>query len=204
MVVKPDVLVLASAAIVYGSIPTKINENERCIGLICRATYCHVARYKFEIYLDQIGIDLEGSILDVACGPVSLASLYDGVHGHDNSPAFIRRLAEQGVSARLADITQLDYPPNSFRYVVTFNPPMRPFRQRGAVRAGIKRFVEEMLHIAQEKVVIRSGPMMPHLPPEYDTLVERRGENYVVYRAGNWPGGPVCGEQRDSLYPASV
>lgn len=159
-----------------------------------------MARYKFESYLDQIGIDLEGSILDVACGPVSLASLYDDVYGHDNSPAFIGRLAEQGVSARLADITQLDYPPNSFRYVVTFNPPMRPFRRRGAVRAGIKRFVEEMLHIAQEKVIIRSGPMMPYLPSEYDSLVERRGENYVVYLAR----GPLCGEQRDSMYPASV
>ena len=146
--------------------------------------YCRLARYRFESYLDQMGIDLEGRILDVACGPVSLACLYDEVWGHDNSPAFVEHLVERGVPARLADITELDYPSGSFSYVVSFNPPMKPFRGRGDTRAGVRRFVEEMLRIARERVIIRSGPMMDHLPPECDHLVERRGRNYVIYRAG--------------------
>ena len=158
--------------------------------------YCSVARDKFEGYLDQMGIDLEGRILDVACGPVSLACLYDDVCGHDNSPAFVEHLAERGVPARLADITKLDYPSRSFSYVVSLNPPMKPFRRRGDVRAGVRRFVEEMLWIARERVIIRSVPMMDFLPPEWDHLVERRGRNYVVYRAdgcGSAPRSPLSG-----------
>ncbi|MGB3944291.1 MAG: class I SAM-dependent methyltransferase [Methanothrix sp.] len=165
----------------------------RCAG------YCRVARYRFESYLDQMGIDLEGRILDVACGPVSLACLYDDVWGHDHSPSFVEDLAERGVPARLADITELDYPSGSFSYVVSFNPPMKPFRRRGDVRVEVRRFVEEMLRISRKMVIIRSGPMMDHLPPECDHLVERRGRNYVVYRAGdggsNSSGGtnfPLC------------
>ncbi len=153
--------------------------------------YCSTARDKFEGYLDQMGIDLEGRILDVACGPVSLACLYDDVCGHDNSPAFVEHLVERGIPARLADITELDYPSESFSYVVSLNPPMKPFRSRGDIRAGVRRFVEEMLRIARERVIIRSGPMMELLPPEWDHLVERRGKNYVVYRAGGSGSGPL-------------
>ncbi len=157
----------------------------RCAG------YCRLARYRFESYLDQMGIDLEGRILDVACGPVSLACLYDDVCGHDHSPSFVQHLAERGVPARLADITELDYPSGSFSYVVSFNPPMKPFRRRGEARSEVKRFVEAMLRIARKKVIIRSSPMMGYLPPEFDHLVERRGRNYVVYRAGDGGSSPL-------------
>jgi SAM-dependent methyltransferase len=159
--------------------------------LVCCAGYCRRARYRFESYLDQMGIDLDGSVLDVACGPVSLACLYDDVYGHDHSPSFVEHLAERGVPARLADITELDYPSRSFSYVVSFNPPLKPFRRRGDVRAEIRRFVEEMLRIARKKVIIRSGPMMNYLPPEYDHLVECRGSNYIVYRAEGCGSGPA-------------
>lgn len=157
----------------------------RCAG------YCRLARYRFESYLDQMGINLDGSILDVACGPVSLACLYDDVYGHDNSPAFVGFLTERGVPARLADITELDYPSRSFSYVVSFNPPLKPFRRGEDVRAGVRRFVEEMLRIARKMVIIRSGPLMDYLPPECDHLVERRGPNYIVYRADGCDRGLV-------------
>jgi hypothetical protein len=62
---------------------------------------------------------------------------------------------------------------------------MKPFRRRGDICVEIKRFVGDMLQIARKKVIIRSGPIMPYLPPEYDHLVERCGRNYVVYRAEN-------------------
>lgn len=141
------------------------------------------AELRFRNYLEQMGIDLEGSILDIACGPYSLGCIYDNVHGHDNSPKIIRCLEEGGIPACLADISRLDYPPKSFRYVVTFNPPLRPFRERGDIRSGIKRFLEDMLRIARDKVIIRSGPIMPFLPDEYDSLIDRRGENFAIYRA---------------------
>ena len=134
-------------------------------------------------------IDLEGSILDVACGPYSLGCIYDNVHGHDNSPKIIRCLEERGIPACLADISRLDYPPKSFRYVVTFNPPLRPFRESGEIRSRIKRFLEDMLRIAQERVIIRSSPIMSLLPVEYDSLIDRRGENYAIYRADRYRPG---------------
>ncbi len=147
------------------------------------------AELRFRNYLEQMGIDLDGRILDVACGPFSLGCIYDNVHGHDNSPKIIRCLKEMGIPACLADISQLDYPPKSFDYVVTFNPPLRLFRQRGNARSGVKRFLEDMLRIAQERVIIRSSPIMSLLPVEYDSLIDRRGENYAIYRADRYRPG---------------
>ncbi|MBN1324151.1 MAG: class I SAM-dependent methyltransferase [Methanotrichaceae archaeon] len=142
---------------------------------------------RFRSYLEEIGIGLEGSPLDIACGPFSLGCIYEDVHGHDNSPRAISCLKEKRISARLGDITRFDYPSKSFRYVVTFNPPMKPFRQRGDHREGIKRFLEELLRIAQERVIIRSDPIIPVLPIEYDPLIERRGENFIIYSARSDP-----------------
>ncbi|NPV63367.1 MAG: class I SAM-dependent methyltransferase [Methanotrichaceae archaeon] len=143
------------------------------------------AECRFRNYLKDMRIELEGSILDIACGPFSLGCIYDDVHGHDNSPGFVRCLKERGISASLADISQLDYPTKSFRYVVTFNPPLRPFRERGDLRSGIKGFLDEMLRIAQDRVIIRSGPIMSLLPSEYESLIEQKGANYVIYRASS-------------------
>ena len=151
------------------------------------------AELRFRNYLNHMGIDLEGSILDIACGPVSLGCIYENVHGHDNSPRIVRCLAEKGIPASLSDISRLDYPSKSFRYVVTFNPPMRPFRERGDTCGGIKKFLEDMLRIAQDKVIIRSGPIMPFLPAEYDRLIERKGENFAIYRADAYSPGAERG-----------
>jgi len=151
------------------------------------------AELRFRNYLNHMGIDLEGSILDIACGPVSLGCIYENVHGHDNSPRIVRCLAEKGIPASLSDISRLDYPSKSFRYVVTFNPPMRPFRERGDTCGGIKKFLEDMLRIAQDKVIIRSGPIMPFLPEEYDRLIERKGENFAIYRADAYSPGAERG-----------
>ncbi len=153
------------------------------------------AELRFRNYLKQMGVDLDGRILDVACGPFSLGCIYDNVHGHDNSPKIIRCLKEIGIPACLADISQLDYPPKSFDYVVTFNPPLRPFRQRGDARSGIKRFLEDMLRIAQERVIIRSSTVIPLLPEEYDSLLDRKGDNYAIYRADRYQTGPQAGLQ---------
>jgi len=151
------------------------------------------AELRFRNYLNHMGIDLEGSILDIACGPFSLGCIYENVHGHDNSPRIVRCLAEKGIPASLSDISRLDYPSKSFRYVVTFNPPMRPFRERGDTCGGIKKFLEDMLRIAQDKVIIRSGPIMPFLPEEYDRLIERKGENFAIYRADAYSPGAERG-----------
>lgn len=62
---------------------------------------------------------------------------------------------------------------STFEYVVSFNPPMKPFRRGGDVRAEVRRFVEEMLRIASKRVIIRSGPPVDFLPPECDDPAER-------------------------------
>lgn len=163
------------------------------------------AELRFKNYLEQMGIDLEGSILDIASGPFSLGCICNDVHGHDNCPGFVRCLEEMGIPASLADISRLDYPSKSFRYVVTFNPPLRPFRQRGDARSGIKRFLEDMLRIAQERVIIRSSPIMSLLPVEYDSLIDRRGENYAIYRADRYrPGSRDGPAMRGSFDPNPI
>jgi len=40
-----------------------------------------------------------------------------------------------------------------------------------------------MLRIAQERVIIRSSTIIPLLPVEYDSLIDKKGENFAIYRA---------------------
>ena len=149
-------------------------------------------RERFRNYLDVMELDLCGSILDLACGPISLACLYREVYGHDIKPEFIESLQKNGIPARLADILDLgDYAPDSFDFVVSFNPPMKPFGRNGDVCGTVKRFLYELLSITREKVVIRSIPMMSFLPLAYDHLIECRGQDYVIYNKNNGSVFPI-------------
>jgi len=46
------------------------------------------AEFRFRNYLKYMAFELEGCILDIACGPYLLGCIYDNVHGHDDTESF--------------------------------------------------------------------------------------------------------------------
>lgn len=143
--------------------------------------------------IDDAGIDLDGSVLDVACGANSLAYSHPDTVAVDNDPRKIKHLREDGIKAVLADIEDLPFEEKSFDYVVSFSPPLRPVvhDKRGYVTFGVngdwsEKLVDSALRIARKEVLIASYFIALH-PPRED-LVERRDSErfrWVLYRASD-------------------
>lgn len=144
----------------------------------------------------ESGIELDGSILDLASGAVSLASSYPDAVAVDNDPQKIKRLRKDGIKAILANIESLPFQGKSFDYVVSISPPLKPvvFHKDGYVSFGVdhewnKKIVDAALRIARKEVLIASHFIASN--PPHEDLVERRddgGLQWVLYRVGDNAG----------------
>ena len=160
----------------------KIDEEER-----------RASSRRFKRFIDDAGVDLDGSVLDLACGTNSLAYSHEDTVAVDNDPRKIKRLREDGIKAVLAGVEDLPFEEKSFDYVVSFSPPLQAVvhDKRGYVTFGVnqewcKKIVDAALRIARREVLIASYFVALHPPRE--ELVERRdSERYqwVLYRAGD-------------------
>lgn len=156
-------------------------------------------------YLNEViyasGIELNGSILDLACGVASLAYLYPDVVAVDYDPRKIKMLRKDGIKGVVADIERLPFERKSFDYVVSISPPHKPIRilhRDGYVRFDLdqdynRRIVDAALRIARKKVLIASRPIA--FEPPHEHMIKKRstdGYHYVIYgvNSGNKILGP--------------
>ena len=163
-----------------------INEGERRK----RLSYLHEV-------IRASGIQLNGSILDVASGISSLAYLYPDVVVLDNDPRKIKMLRKDGIKGVVANIESLPFEDKSFDYVVSISPPQKLIilHRDGFVRFDVnheynRKIVDAALRIAREKVLISCYDITMQSP--YNDLVEKKGIvhgfykiHYVVYKASN-------------------
>ena len=139
------------------------------------------------------GIELDGSILDVASGVTSLAYSYPDTVAVDNDPQKIKRLRKDGIKAILADIERLPFEGKTFDFVVSISPPLKPvvFHKDGYVSFGVdhewnKKVIDAALRIARKQVLIASYFIALH--PPHEDLIEKRGSNglhWVLYKASD-------------------
>ena len=143
------------------------------------------------------GMELDGSILDVASGVTSLAYLYPDVVVVDNDPRKIKMLRNDGIKGVVANIESLPFEEKSFDYVVSISLPQKLIilHRDGFVRFNVnheynRKIVDAALRIAREKVLISCYDITIQSP--YNDLVEKKGIvhgfykiHYVVYKASN-------------------
>jgi len=149
-------------------------------------------RYFNEV-IGASGMELDGSLLDVASGTTSLAYLYPDTVAIDNDPRKTKVLRKDGVKAVIADIESLPFENKSFDYVVSFSPPQKPvmLNQDGCVRFHVdqecnRKLVDATLRIARKKALIACYAIA--MEPPYEHLIEKRDTNgyyYVLYKANN-------------------
>ena len=147
----------------------------------------------FNEVIGASGVELNGSLLDLACGTTSLAYLYPDTVAIDNDSRKTKMLRRDGIKAVIADVESLPFKNKSFDYVVSFSPPQKPviLRSDGCVHFHVdqeynRKLVDATLRIARKKVLIASYCIA--LQPPYDHLLEKRDTNgyyYVLYRASN-------------------
>lgn len=161
-----------------------VNEDERRERL----------RY-FNKLIDASGVEMNGSLLDIASGTTSLAYLYPDTVAIDNDPRKIKMLRRDGIKALIADIESLPFESDSFDYVVSISPPQKPviLHSDGCIRFHVnqecnRKLVDATLRIARKNVLIASYAVARD--PPYEDLIEKRGANehyYVLYKASNDP-----------------
>ena len=161
-----------------------VNEDERRERL----------RY-FNKLIDASGVEMNGSLLDLASGTTSLAYLYPDTVAIDNDPRKIKMLRRDGIKALIADIGSLPFENDSFDYVVSISPPQKPviLHSDGCIHFHVnqecnRELVDATLRIARKNVLIASYAVARD--PPYEHLIEKRGTNghyYVLYRASNDP-----------------
>lgn len=167
----------------WGSVEdTPVNEDERRERL----------RY-FNKLIDASGVEMNGSLLDLASGTTSLAYLYPDTVAIDNDPRKIKMLRRDGIKALIADIESLPFENDSFDYVVSISPPQKPviLHSNGCIHFHVnqecnRKLVDATLRIARKNVLIASHAVARE--PPYEHLIEKRGTNghyYVLYRASN-------------------
>jgi len=167
----------------WGSVEdTPVNEDERRERL----------RY-FNKLIDASGVEMNGSLLDLASGTTSLAYLYPDTVAIDNDPRKIKRLRKDGIKGVVADIESLPFENDSFDYVASISPPQKPvmLHSDGCIRFHVnqecnRKLVDATLRIARKNVLIASHAVARE--PPYEHLIEKRGTNghyYVLYRASN-------------------
>jgi len=149
-------------------------------------------RYFNEV-IGASGVELNGSLLDLASGTNSLAYLYPETVAIDSDPRKTKILRRDGIKAVIADIESLPLENKSFDYVVSFSPPQKPvlLSGDGCIHFHVdqeynRKLVDETLRIARKKALIASYAIA--LEPPYENLIERRGTSgchYVLYKAGN-------------------
>jgi len=146
----------------------------------------------FKEILHDAGINLSGSVLDLASGAISLAYLYRNTIAIDKDPRCIKELRRNHIKGAIGDIKELPCEENSFDYVTSFNPELTghvwSHNGNGVVEIAYDRkfaeqLVEVALKIAGKKALIVSYEISRSPPhPEY---IERRVVEplyYVVYR----------------------
>ena len=161
-----------------------VNEDERRERL----------RY-FNKLIDASGVEMNGSLLDLASGTTSLAYLYPDTVAIDNDPRKIKMLRRDGIKALIADIESLPFESDSFDYVVSISPPQKPvmLHSDGCIRFHVnqecnRKLVDATLRIARKNALIASYAVARD--PPYEHLIEKRDTNehyYVLYKASNDP-----------------
>jgi len=147
----------------------------------------------FNKLIDASGVEMNGSLLDLASGTTSLAYLYPDTVAIDNDPRKIKMLRRDGIKALIADIESLPFENDSFDYVVSISPPQKPviLHSNGCIHFHVnqecnRKLVDATLRIARKNVLIASHAVARE--PPYEHLIEKRGTNghyYVLYRANN-------------------
>ncbi|TET37508.1 MAG: class I SAM-dependent methyltransferase [Dehalococcoidia bacterium] len=145
----------------------------------------------FREILNDSGMNLSGSVLDLASGPISLAYLYHDTVAVDSDPACIKSVRQNKIKGVIATIPDLPFEENSFDYVTCINPDLAKRVPDGDSvvkvsydREFSKQLVEAALKIARKKVLIVSFDLS-RFPP-HEQWIEKRVVQplyYVVYRA---------------------
>jgi len=142
--------------------------------------------------LDDSGVILEGMVLDVCCGPVSIGALHPDTVGYDLEPIYIKELRKNGIPGVIGDFRALPFDDNSFDLVVCFGPSSSPYQEgtmkierRLDVADLVRTVTSELIRVSRGFVLISTNPdfTMNKVPEEFKDRILAQDSSHILYRA---------------------
>lgn len=156
--------------------------EKKGISLIEIRSIVTVARFKQNI--EDSGIKLEGLVLDLCSGEISIASIYDKnkVICYDLLDDIVQELNRKEIKVVQGNIRDqiLPFKVNSFDYLFYGGFNMAPYKSRLNVKGTtrglnlkkyVKNIVEEIIRVTKKKAIIT--PRIRYFPKEYENRLEK-------------------------------
>jgi|GEM_PF-6398802 SAM-dependent methyltransferase len=144
------------------------------------------------------GVLLEGKVLDLCCGSVSIGSMYSPqkVICYDNNMCHLEALDYKGIRVVKGDIIDPYFPfkDNSFDFCFGSGIPtiwyrtkmeevdksLTPLQEKVKKQRYVKRIISEMIRVTKNDVIIHSTFFFRNFPEEYFERVKREVGNYLI------------------------
>ncbi|MEE4240594.1 MAG: hypothetical protein V2I36_03950 [Desulfopila sp.] len=156
------------------------------------------ARNRLRKRVKSSGVFLEGKVLDLCCGKVSIGSIYapKNVVCYDYNMCHLEALDYRGISVVKGDINDPFFPfkDNSFDYSFGSGLPTIWYRTRKEERKRsltqlqekikkqryVKRVISEFIRVTQKDAIIHSTFFFRNFPEIYFERVKKEVGNYLI------------------------
>ncbi len=139
--------------------------------------------------LDSVDFELDGLVLDLCCGPVSIGAFYSPVVGYDADPKAIKNLRKNGIKAVVGDFRELPFEDSCFDQSVCFGPPLLPYSKDLTIEKNPDHFklvyavTSELVRVTKKSIFLSN----PHyvntfFPDRFEPLVKYADIFYAVLK----------------------
>ncbi len=156
------------------------------------------ARNRLKKRVRDSGVELEGKVLDLCCGKVSIGSIYNPkmVICYDYNMCHLKTLNYKGIIVVKGDIVDPYFPfaDNSFDYSIGSGLPTIWYRtkkeevnrsltllqEKIKKQRYVKRIISEMIRVTKKHAILHSTFFFRNFPEEYFERVVREVGNYLI------------------------
>lgn len=159
-----------------------------------RPKYHEVTKNRFKKTLEMSGIKLEGKVLDLCSGDISIASVYDPekVVCYEFLSEFVGELQNKKIKTIQGNIEDpfLPFKTNSFEHLYSGWLPMKTCKNKNlrypteltkTSKEYLYRIAKEIIRVTKEKAIINSLPFIRDFPNEFENRIEKRiGDALII------------------------
>ena len=156
------------------------------------------ARNRLKKRVRASGVVLEGKVLDLCCGKVSIGSIYcpKEVVCYDYNMCHLEELDYKGIRVVRGDIVDPYFPfmDNSFNFSFgsglptiwyrtekeAVNNSLTPLQEKVKKQRYVKRIIAEMIRVTKKDAIIHSTFFFRNFPEEYFERIKREVGNYLI------------------------
>lgn len=137
--------------------------------------------------LKELEFNLDGLVLDVACGSIITALLHKDTIGYDMDPKAIKSLRNKGYKGIIGNMVDMPFEDKTFDITISFWPPLRPYNEHlisqtlDDEKGFVEKVIDEMVRVTKKRILIAQPGFVKLAPEKYESLEEFKNGTYLIY-----------------------